>query len=165
MNIKIFKIVILAIALGGLLACNKRGNRTGSETGGVGDTTQFYGSNLTAEDEKQLLTRGTYYFGYDNFEVRDEDMPSIYSHAKHLMETSRARIRVEGHTDERGSREYNIALGEKRARAVANILMLKGASQDQISVVSYGKEKPAVPGHDEYAWSQNRRAVIVYEID
>ena len=72
---------------------------------------------------------------------------------------------MEGHTDNRGSREYNIALGERRANAVANILLLKGAGQDQISVVSYGKEKPAVSGDNESAWSQNRRAVIVYEMD
>jgi peptidoglycan-associated lipoprotein len=132
---------------------------------GVGDTMRFYGSDVSPAEEKALLAKRTYYFSYDGFDVNDEDTLSVYAHAKRLINGKRAHVRVEGHTDERGSREYNVALGERRANAVANILMLKGVPQDQISVVSYGKEKPAVAGHDESAWSQNRRAVIIYEVE
>jgi peptidoglycan-associated lipoprotein len=137
----------------------------GGDVVGVNDTVRFYGSDVSPADEKDLLAKRTYYFGYDGFDVSDEDTLSIYAHAKRLLNGKRAHVRVEGHTDERGSREYNVALGERRANAVANILMLKGVPQDQISVVSYGKEKPAVAGHSESSWSQNRRVVIIYEVE
>ena len=156
--------VILALSVSLLACANKKGGRAG-EMYGVGDNVQFYGTDLSPEQEKDLLAKRTYYFGYDRFEVNEDDTLSIYAHAKRLITSPRAKVRVEGHTDNRGSREYNIALGERRANAVANILLLKGAGQDQISVVSYGKEKPAVSGDNESAWSQNRRAVIVYEMD
>jgi peptidoglycan-associated lipoprotein len=74
-----------------------------------------------------------------------------------------ARIRLEGHTDERGSREYNIALADRRAQTVKRLLLFEGARAEQINIISYGEEKPVDPGHDEQAWSQNRRAEIVYE--
>lgn len=156
--------VILALSVSLLACANKKGGRSG-EMYGVGDNVQFYGTDLSPQQEKDLLAKRTYYFGYDRFEVSEDDTLSIYAHAKRLITSPRAKMRVEGHTDNRGSREYNIALGERRANAVANILLLKGAAQDQISVVSYGKEKPAVSGDNESAWSQNRRAVIVYEMD
>jgi len=86
----------------------------------------------------------------------------VGAHAKYLASHGSARVRLEGHTDERGSREYNIGLGERRAQAVRRALLLQGASEGQISTVSYGEERPAVPGHDEAAWAKNRRVEIVY---
>jgi peptidoglycan-associated lipoprotein len=156
--------VILTLSVSLLACANKKSSRSG-EMYGVGDNVQFYGADLSPQQEKDLLAKRTYYFGYDRFEVSEDDTLSIYAHAKRLITSPRAKMRVEGHTDNRGSREYNIALGERRANAVANVLLLKGAGQDQMSVVSYGKEKPAVSGDNESAWSQNRRAVIVYEMD
>ncbi len=156
--------VLMTSLVLGLVGCAKRG-QSSSIGGGVGDSMQFYGTQVSAEQEREWLAKNTYFFGYDRFDVSDEDMMSIYAHAKKLITKPNTRIRVEGHTDERGSREYNIALGERRAKAVANILMLKGVGQHQISVVSYGKEKPASMGHDESAWTENRRAVIVYEVE
>lgn len=153
----------------GLMACanNKRNGQQhagmGSEAGGVGDTVQFYGSNMSPEAEKELLAQNTYYFDYDKFDISEKDMMSLYAHAKRLVSSPEARIRLEGHTDERGSREYNVALGERRGNAIANILMLKGVPQNQINIVSYGKEKPETAGQGESAWSKNRRGVIVYE--
>lgn len=166
--IKGIKFAAFAVALLGLVACGSKRNKAGgeyTEEGGVGDNMRFYGTGISPEQERELLAKRTYYFGYDSFEVNDADTLSIYAHAKRLANSPRTRIRVEGHTDERGSREYNVALGERRANAVANILMLKGANQNQISVVSYGKEKPATVGHSDSAWSQNRRAIIVYEVE
>jgi len=86
----------------------------------------------------------------------------VASHAKFLAGHSGTRVRLEGHTDERGSREYNIGLGERRAQAVRRALLLQGASDAQISTVSYGEERPAVSGHDETSWAKNRRVEIVY---
>lgn len=155
-------VVCLILGLGG---CAKKGPAGGSDVGGVGDSLRFYGTDVSPEQERSWLAKNTYYFGYDRFDVNDEDMMSIYAHAKKLINKPRCRVRIEGHTDERGSREYNIALGERRAKSVANIMMLKGVGEHQISIVSYGKEKPEVMGHDDSAWSRNRRAVIIYEME
>lgn len=164
--IKLLLVCTLALGLVGLNGCaKKKGYGAGSEDGGISaaDAMQFYGTNLTPEQERQLLSCNTYFFGLDSFEVAEPDIMSVYAHARKIICNQHCRVRVEGHTDERGSREYNVALGERRAKAVANLLMMKGVKPEQISVVSYGKEKPAVLGHNEAAWSQNRRAVIVYE--
>lgn len=158
--------IFLALILGaGLNGCAKKTNSSNTDMAqaGVGDSVRFYGTNMSPEDERQWLSKNIYYFDYDSYDISEQDMVSLASHAKRLAGNANARIRLEGHTDERGSREYNIALGERRAKAVANLLMLKGVSPNQISVVSYGKEKPANFGHDESSWSQNRRGVIMYE--
>ena len=86
----------------------------------------------------------------------------MQAHAKYLKSNPEARVIIEGHTDERGTPEYNIALGERRARSVARYMQNLGVDVNQLSIVSYGEEKPAVDGHNEAAWSQNRRAVLNY---
>ena len=95
-------------------------------------------------------------------EIKGEGTDVVAAHAKYLAANPSTRVRLEGHTDERGSREYNIGLGERRAQAVRRALLLQGAADAQISTVSYGEERPAVPGHDEAAWAKNRRVEIVY---
>ena len=102
------------------------------------------------------------YFDFDSSAIRAEYTQSMAGHAAHLVENSQATVRLEGHTDERGSREYNIGLGERRAQAVRRALMLQGVRGDQITTVSYGEERPAVTGSDEEAWAMNRRVEIVY---
>jgi peptidoglycan-associated lipoprotein len=102
------------------------------------------------------------YFDFDRFDVRPEYQAIIKAHGQYLSANPAARVRLEGHTDERGSREYNIGLGEKRAQAVRQVLLLQGATVDQLSTVSYGEERPAVLGSDEEAWALNRRVEIVY---
>lgn len=99
-------------------------------------------------------------FDFDSFVVKDEFRGIVEAHAKALVANRQRRISVEGHTDERGGREYNLALGQKRAEAVARALVLLGAQESQIESVSYGKERPAVEGSTEAAWSQNRRAEL-----
>jgi len=108
------------------------------------------------------LARRTLYFDFDSAQVRSEDIPVIQAHAQYLLNHPQVRVTLEGHTDERGSREYNVALGEERAKAVAKLLEVNGVSQRQIQVISYGEEKPVALGHDEAAWQQNRRVEIVY---
>ena len=100
------------------------------------------------------------YFDFDSFVVTDNFRGLIEGHAKVLAANRSKRLLAEGHTDERGGREYNLALGQKRAEAVAKSLTLLGASEPQIEAVSFGKERPAADGHDEAAWAQNRRVEI-----
>ncbi len=111
-----------------------------------------------ASAESRLL-----YFDFDSSEIRDEYRELLAAHARYLAANPSARLRLEGHADERGSREYNIGLGERRAQAVRNVLLLQGASAEQLSTVSYGEERPAVLGSDEEAWSLNRRVELVYQ--
>lgn len=100
------------------------------------------------------------YFDYDSYVIKDEFRSVIDGNAKQLSTQPSKRIVVEGHTDERGGSEYNLALGQKRAEAVVKALTLLGAKSAQIEAVSYGKERPAVEGHEESAWSKNRRAEL-----
>lgn len=100
------------------------------------------------------------YFDYDSFTVRSEFQSAVDAHSRFLTSNKARKIAIEGHTDERGGREYNLALGQKRADAVAKSMTLLGASESQIEAVSFGKERPVSEGHDEAAWAQNRRAEI-----
>jgi len=102
------------------------------------------------------------YFDYDSFEIKPEFRAVIDANARHLMADKNRKVSIEGHTDERGGREYNLALGQKRAEAVRRALVLLGVADSQLEAVSFGKEKPAVQGSDEAAWSKNRRAEITY---
>ncbi|MBQ9275120.1 MAG: peptidoglycan-associated lipoprotein Pal [Succinivibrio sp.] len=109
-----------------------------------------------------LADKHTIYFGYDSDQIQDQYISVMQENAKYLRANPDARLVVEGHTDERGTPEYNIALGERRARSVARYMQNLGVDVAQISIVSYGEEKPVEPGHDEAAWSKNRRAVLNY---
>ncbi|BCX88454.1 peptidoglycan-associated lipoprotein [Methylomarinovum tepidoasis] len=113
-------------------------------------------------DAGALLQRRTLYFDFDSAQVRPEDVPVVQAHARYLVDHPQLQVTLEGHTDERGSREYNVALGEARAKAVARLLELNGVPAQRIHVVSYGEEKPVALGHDETAWAKNRRVEIVY---
>ena len=103
------------------------------------------------------------YFDYDSFIIKPEFQATIEAHAQFLKSNSRAKISLEGHTDERGGREYNLALGQKRADAVRQSLSLLGVDASQIETVSFGEEKPAMQGADESAFSKNRRAEFFYK--
>ncbi len=113
-------------------------------------------------DPSSPLSHRVIYFAFDSSEVAEQDRDLLAAHAAFLAANPDVKVSVEGHTDERGSREYNIALGERRAQAVKRILEFQGASPAQMTVVSYGEEKPAAEGHDESAWSLNRRVELVY---
>ncbi len=102
------------------------------------------------------------YFDYDSYVVKPEFQSVIEAHARHIKADKNRKVAIEGHTDERGGREYNLALGQKRAEAVRRALGLLGVADNQVEAVSFGKEKPAVQGGDEAAWSKNRRAEISY---
>ncbi|MDP1709205.1 MAG: peptidoglycan-associated lipoprotein Pal [Gammaproteobacteria bacterium] len=114
------------------------------------------------DDPSSPLSRRVIYFDLDSSEVRQEDRATVSAHARYLASTPNAAVAVEGHADERGSREYNLALGERRGNSVRQLLLAEGAATKQLQVVSYGEEKPVAIGHDESAWQQNRRVEIVY---
>lgn len=102
------------------------------------------------------------YFDYDSYVIKPEFQSLIEGHARYLKAAATRRISIEGHTDERGGREYNLALGQRRAEAVRRSLGLLGVGDNQVEAVSFGEEKPAAQGSDEAAWSKNRRAEITY---
>ena len=114
------------------------------------------------EDPSNPLSKRTVYFDFDSSEVKQADREVIMAHAQYLASHPETKVVLEGHADERGSREYNIALGERRAKAVSQLMLLQGASQSQIDVISFGEERPIALGHDESAWSLNRRVEILY---
>lgn len=137
-------------------------NVNGAQTSGVGQNDNFGDDQGGGASSHQLLSRRIYYFDFDRSEVHDQDKPAIYANADYLMRHPHAYIVLEGHTDPRGSREYNVALGERRADAVFDLLKSRGVNPDQVRVVSYGAERPAVPGHTEQDFQLDRRAVVVY---
>ncbi|MDG1462887.1 MAG: peptidoglycan-associated lipoprotein Pal [Gammaproteobacteria bacterium] len=109
-----------------------------------------------------LLDSRTIYFALDSAQVTSESLSILQEHGEFLGLHPQSKLRIEGHADERGSREYNLGLGERRAQAVRSILLVQGASADQLTTVSYGEERPAVFGSDEAAWAQNRRVELAY---
>ena len=121
------------------------------------------GSTDPLNDPKGILAKRSIYFDYDSFIVKDEFKPVVEAHAKYLSANKGRKIIIQGNTDERGGREYNLALGQKRAEAVRKSLSLLGVSDAQIEAVSFGKEKPKAQGSDEAAWAENRRADIAYQ--
>ena len=114
------------------------------------------------DDPDSALSKRVIYFDFDSSDIRSEDRSVIEAHARYLADNPRASITLEGHADERGSREYNIALGESRATGVRRLITLLGASGDQTRTVSYGEERPAVLGHEDASWALNRRVELVY---
>jgi peptidoglycan-associated lipoprotein len=114
------------------------------------------------KDPKSVLSKRSIYYDYDKFEVKDEYRALVDAHAKYLRENPNARMLIQGNTDERGSREYNVGLGQRRSDGVKRMMTLLGAREGQIESVSLGEEKPQDAGHSENAWSKNRRSDILY---
>ncbi len=123
------------------------------------DTTAMYGG-MTAQELQQRYN--TVYFGFDSYQIEGEYQTILDGHSALLNANKNAKVAIEGHADERGTPEYNIALGQRRADAVENYLEARGVSSSQLSTVSYGEEKPAVLGHSEADYAKNRRAVLAY---
>ncbi len=111
------------------------------------------------------LSNRTVYFDFDSAKISDESLTLLEVHGNFIASNGNVSVRLEGHTDERGSREYNIALGDRRAQSVRRVLLFQGASVDQLDTISYGEEQPAMLGHDETAWGKNRRVEIVYNVN
>ena len=113
-------------------------------------------------DPKSILSKRSVYFDYDSYEVKSEYKDLVTAHAKFLAENRQFKMLIQGNTDERGSREYNLALGQKRADAIRKMLGLLGVGEGQLESVSLGEEKPKNEGHNESAWAENRRGDMLY---
>jgi peptidoglycan-associated lipoprotein len=128
-------------------------------TGGLGQGYGPDGRPIGAEDP---LSKRTIYFEFDSADVDDASRVIIEAHARYLIDNPDIKVVLEGHADERGTREYNLALGERRSKAVADMMAALGVARGRITSISYGEEKPAALGHDESAWSLNRRVELLY---
>jgi len=114
-------------------------------------------------DPNGILSKRSVYYGYDQYDVSSEYLPLVQAHAGYLREHPGAKVAIQGNCDERGSPEYNLALGQRRAERVSKAMSLLGVPDAQMEAVSFGEEKPKAAGHDEASWAQNRRSDIVYE--
>jgi len=143
-------------------------DRTGSATGQGADARSVGTINATRSnldplnDPQGVLAKRSIYFDLDSYTVKDEFKPVLEAHARYLNANKSRQIVIQGNTDERGGREYNLALGQKRAEAVRRAMALLGVQESQMEAVSFGKEKPKALGSDEAAWAENRRADIAY---
>lgn len=165
---KIMKGLLFAVPVLVITACSSKKNTDNNQA----EVTSTTGSTVMSSDMpsqeqtrlkmQELQKNNTVYFGLDKYDVAPDFSELLDAHAEFLRNNPSYKVVVEGHTDERGTPEYNIALGERRANAVKMYLQGKGVTADQIAIVSYGKEKPVVLGHDEAAFARNRRAVLVY---
>ena len=174
------KTTISTLFIAGLIAvlagCSSKGTTTdggaavedrgigaegGAMTSGAAGATGF--SSEALNDPNSPLSRRVIYFEFDSAEIAMADQDTLAAHAAFLAANPGQRITLEGHTDERGSREYNIALGDRRALSVQRVMELNGVGTGQVTVVSYGEEKPAADGHSEAAWRLNRRVEIMYQ--
>lgn len=168
---KVLKGLMLAVSFLAIAACSShKSANNGDESAmgaGAGTGMDMNGNNASSDEQarlqmQELQRNNIVYFDLDKYDIRSEFAQMLDAHANFLRSNPSYKVTVEGHADERGTPEYNIALGERRANAVKMYLQGKGVSADQIAIVSYGKEKPAVLGHDEAAYAKNRRAVLVY---
>jgi peptidoglycan-associated lipoprotein len=175
---KRMQLIAIVLAALGLAACQKPAQTKPDETvappaesageastSGIGtEGAAPAGTPLTPQQQalEALKQTSVIYFEYDSSEIRNQFLPVVAAHASYLVKYPSARVRLEGHTDERGSREYNIGLGERRAQAVRRALLAQGVAEAQVTTVSYGEERPAVEGSDESAYAQNRRVELVY---
>ena len=163
----------LAIAAAALLfaGCSSTGTKddagasvedhgNGAMTSGAAEGGAWTGNPL--DNPASPLYTKTIYFDFDQSTIRSDFIDVLRAHAVYLNTTPGSTVLVEGHGDERGSREYNIALGERRANAIRNFLEAEGVPSAQINTISYGEERPASLGHDEVSWGENRRGVLVY---
>jgi peptidoglycan-associated lipoprotein len=164
---KTVRIALVALLCVGAAACSKKQEvkpqpqeQPQTETAPANQGTGKY--TPADLDTDACLRQRVVYFDFDKDEVKPEFQQIMQCHAKYLQDRPTAQMRLEGNTDERGTREYNLGLGERRGNAVSSALQANGGSASQITVISYGKEKPVCREHNEDCWSKNRRVNIVY---
>lgn len=167
-------VLLLVVSVAFLAACEGTTGTTkddstlsGSSSSSDSATTTAAGSGSAwaghpLDDPNSLLAKRTVYFEFDESAILDEDRPILEAHAQYLSHNPGASVTLEGHTDERGTREYNLALGERRAISVRQFMSLLGAAGQQLRPLSYGEERSAATGHNEEAWALNRRVEIIY---
>jgi len=135
---------------------------TGRKAPTVDVTTRGGGGAAALKDPKNILSKRSVYFDYDKYDIKDEFKPLVEAHARYLRENPGAKMLIQGNADERGSREYNVGLGQRRSDTVKRALVLLGAKEGQIESVSLGEEKPMCSEHAEGCWAKNRRDDMLY---
>jgi peptidoglycan-associated lipoprotein len=150
---------------GGAAATGLYGSDGGAGTAIADDSSRAMSAAAKLEQTDGDLADRIIYFEYDSAKLSSESIAILEVHGNFLATNGEVSVRLEGHSDERGSREYNIALGDRRAQSVRRVLLFQGASSDQVETVSYGEEEPAETGHDEAAWSKNRRVELIYKVN
>ena len=167
MNARSFlKLGLVAASIVLIASCSKTpgsADGLGANAHGLGQLTHFNGQDAGEMYTTEAPHNQLYHFAYDNSTLAQKYIPSVNAQAQYIKAHPGAHVLIAGHTDERGSREYNIALGERRAETVASLLRMAGVSHQQMRVVSYGKERPLNLGHDDESHSQNRRVEFIYE--
>jgi peptidoglycan-associated lipoprotein len=166
-------LAILAVGLAGLYGCASTQQKPAAapapetqapaaqpETAPAQTGSEFQGKEL--DNPNSPLYKKVFYFPFDSSDVSSADRDVLAAHAKYLAANPSVKVEVQGNADERGSREYNLALGERRAQSVQRLLSLQGAKKDQEKVVSFGEERPVATCHEESCWSQNRRVELHY---
>ncbi|WMY97741.1 MAG: peptidoglycan-associated lipoprotein Pal [Arsenophonus sp.] len=161
---KKFQRLLLILPILFVVGCNskKSSEQVPGENAVNDSNSNLMTEQLENQQMQELQNNNTVYFGFDKYDLLPEYEQILDQDVAFLNSNPSVNVTIEGHTDERGTSEYNIALGERRANAVKSYLESKGVNSEQISIVSYGKEKPVMLGHDESAYSKNRRAVLVY---
>lgn len=162
------KRIIGVLLIGLLAACASQTTQPTAESGsagsaGIANTSLDPNLNPILKDPNNILSKRSVYFDYDSFMVKNEYRSTVQAHAQYLRDNAAAKVLLQGNADERGSREYNLALGQKRADSVRSAMTLSGAKDSQIEAVSLGEEKPRATGHDEASWAENRRTDIRYQ--
>ncbi len=149
---------------------NQYGSLPSVNTEGLSEDAALNAQNLAGASakgvtaaNKAFLAKRVVHFNYDSSDLSNEDYQTLQGHAQYLVANANSKVALTGHTDERGTREYNMALGERRAKAVESFLITNGVAATQLEAVSYGKEMPVDAGHDENAWKENRRVELNYE--
>jgi len=174
--IKVVPAVLAALVLAGCSGSGTKGDlqppadvedrgAAGADTAGASGAWSDAASKYAGDplnDPASLLSKRTIYFAFDSAEVAPEYRDVVAAHAEYLAAHPTTTVTLEGHADERGSREYNIGLGERRAKTVQDLLSAQGVGGSQTQTISYGEERPLNMAHDESAWSQNRRVELVY---
>ncbi|MGP1959402.1 MAG: peptidoglycan-associated lipoprotein Pal [Arsenophonus sp. NC-TX2-MAG3] len=161
---KMLKGLILILPILVFTACSSKKNNSNidSKNNVTDSNTSLTNERLDRQQIKELQSNNIVYFNFDKYDVKLEYIQLLDQHATFLRSNPSIKVIVEGHTDERGTPEYNIALGERRANTVKFYLQSKGVNGKQIAIISYGKEKPAIQDNDEAAYAKNRRAILVY---
>jgi len=162
-TVSLLVIITMMGALFGCSASRKSGDR--DVVSGKGKRGGGPGSNSSLrpwEVEGNSLYNRIVYFDFDKSDVRNESRDLITKHSSFLASNANIKVRLEGHADERGSREYNIGLGERRSQAVRRLMLFQGVTDRQLESISYGEERPAIEGHDEGSWAKNRRVELIY---
>lgn len=155
-SLKLFAATLTAVGL--LAGCSSVSLDEGAKSGTLASE-----AVNPFEDPSNPLSQRSIYFAFDSYDVASEYAPVVEAHARWLVDHPEASVVVQGNTDERGGREYNLALGQKRSEAVRQRMQLLGVNPDRVEAISFGKEKPVATGSTEEAWAQNRRADIVYQ--